>query len=136
MAEKIKLELVTPYGSVFSGEVEEVTAQGSEGEFGVLPGHAHLMTTLKVGMLTAKAEGRLDHYFVSWGYAEAGPEGMTVMADSAEAAKDIDLERAREAKRRAEERLRKEEQIDAARAQVALERAIMRMQVAEKHQAK
>jgi F-type H+-transporting ATPase subunit epsilon len=136
VSEKIRLELVTPYGNVFSGEVDEVTATGSEGEFGVLPMHAHFMTTLKIGILTAKSGGNAERFFVNWGYAEVGPDKMTVLADSAEAALDIDVERAREAMGRAEERLKKQEQIDAVRAEAAIERAVMRIQVAEKHVAK
>jgi F-type H+-transporting ATPase subunit epsilon len=132
VSEKIRLELVTPYGKVFSDDVDEVTAPGSEGEFGVLPMHAHFMTTLRIGTLTAKVGSNMERFFVNWGYAEVGPDKMTVLADSAEAATDIDVERAMAAKKRAEEWLKKEEHVDAVRAEAALDRAIMRIQIVEK----
>lgn len=131
MAEKLKLEIVTPDGLVASEEVDEVTATGSEGEFGVVPGHAPFVTTLKIGMLAAKSDGQTTYYFVNWGYAEVGPDKVTVLADSSEKSADIDVERAKAAKERAEERLRKDAEVDFARAEAALERAIMRIRVAE-----
>lgn len=132
MENKLKLEIVTPYGMVFSEDVDEVTASGSEGEFGVLFGHASFVTTLKIGMLVCKIGGRPIYFFVNWGYAEVGDDKVIVLADSAERSEDIDVERAKAAKQRAEERLKKEAEIDLVRAQLALERAIMRIQVAEK----
>jgi F-type H+-transporting ATPase subunit epsilon len=134
MAEgKIRLELVTPYGSVFSGDVDEVTATGSEGEFGVLPGHAPFMTTLSIGSLYTRDGARTDRFFVNWGYSEVSNDRMIVLADSAEAAREIDVERAMAAKRRAEELLKKQEQIDMTRAEASLTRAISRIQLAEEH---
>jgi F-type H+-transporting ATPase subunit epsilon len=130
--EKLKLEIVTPDGLVFSGEVDEVTAAGSEGEFGVLPGHAPFLTTLKVGMITIKRGTEVLYFFVNSGYAEVGPDKVLVLADSAERAEDIDVERAKEAMKRAEERLKKREEIDFARAESALERATTRIQIAER----
>jgi len=130
--DKIKLDIVTPHGPVFTGDVDEVTASGSEGDFGVLPGHADFVTTLKIGMLLAKAGGQQMIFFVNTGYAEVGAEKVLVLADSSERAEEIDLERAKAAKERAEERLRKEENVDFTRAEAALNRAIIRMQVAEK----
>ncbi len=132
MAEKLKLEIVTPDGLVASEEVDEVTAAGSEGEFGVVPGHAPFVTTLKIGMLIAKSGGQSNYYFVNWGYAEVGPDKVAVLADSSEKSGEIDVERAKAAKDRAEERLRKEDDIDFARAEAALARALMRISVAEK----
>jgi F-type H+-transporting ATPase subunit epsilon len=130
--EKLKLEIVTPAGLVFSGEVDEVVASGSEGEFGVLPGHAPFFTTLKVGIITIKKGTEVMYFFVNSGYAEVGPDKVIVMADSAEKAVDIDVERAKAAMKRAEERLKKVEEIDFARAESALERATTRIQIAEK----
>jgi F-type H+-transporting ATPase subunit epsilon len=132
VADKLKLEIVTPHGLVYSDEVDEVTATGSEGEFGVLPGHAPYVTTLKVGMLTCKAAGGAKYFFVNWGYAEVGPDKVIVLADSAEPAESIDVERAKAAKARAEERLRKAEDVDFTRAESSLERSMMRLQVAER----
>jgi F-type H+-transporting ATPase subunit epsilon len=132
VSEKLKLEIITPYGTVFSGDVDEVAAAGSEGDFGVLPGHAPYVTTLKIGMFTCRIGSEVKYFFVNWGYAEVGADKVVILADSAEKAEDIDVERAKAAKQRAEERLRKQEEVDFARAQAALERAITRIQVAEK----
>jgi F-type H+-transporting ATPase subunit epsilon len=137
MAEgKLLLEIVTPQGLVFSEEVDEVNATGSEGEFGVLPGHVPFVTTLKIGMLTCKKGSEAKFFFVNWGYAEAGPEKVMVLADSAERAEDIDVERAKAAMKRAEERLKKAADVDFARAESALERAVIRSQIAEIRRAK
>ena len=136
MENKLRLEIVTPYGSVFSGEVDEITAAGSEGEFGVFPQHAPFITTLKTGMLTCKKDGETLIFFVSGGYAEVGPDKVIVLGDSAERSDDIDVERAKAAMKRAEERLKKAEEIDFARATAAIERATIRVQVAEKKTAK
>ena len=132
MAEKLKLDIVTPYGSVFSEEVDEVTASGSEGEFGILPEHARFVTTLKIGMLRCKSGGSEQYFFVNWGYAEVGPDSIVVLADSAEKSADIDVERAKAARQRAEERLKKAAEIDFTRAESSLERSLMRLQVAER----
>jgi len=132
MAEgKLLLEIVTPHGLIFSEEVGEVTANGSEGEFCVLPGHAPYVTTLKVGMLVAKKAGESKYFFVNWGYAEIGSNKVLVLADSAERSDEIDVERAKEAMKRAEERLKKAEDIDFHRAEASLERAATRIQVAQ-----
>jgi F-type H+-transporting ATPase subunit epsilon len=136
MAEKLTLDIVTPYGHVFTDEVDEIIASGSEGEFGVLPDHVPFLTTMKVGMLTYKKGSETGHFFVSWGYAEVGPDKVTILADSAEKSEDIDVERAKEAMKRAEERLKKEEEIDEARVTASIERSVMRVQVAEKRQAR
>jgi F-type H+-transporting ATPase subunit epsilon len=137
MAEgKLLLEIVTPQGLVFSEEVDEVNASGSEGEFGVLPGHVPFVTTLKIGMLSCKKGSETKYFFVNWGYAEAGPEKVTVLADSAERAEDIDVERAKAAMKRAEERLKKTDDVDFARAESALERAVTRAQIVEMRRAK
>ncbi|RMG05129.1 MAG: F0F1 ATP synthase subunit epsilon [Nitrospirae bacterium] len=132
MAEKLMLEIVTPYGAVLKEEVDEVVAPGSEGEFGVLPGHVPFVTTLKIGMLLYKKGGSTGYVFVNSGYSEVTSDKVLILADSAEKAEDIDVERAKEAMRRAEELLKKKEEIDFARAQAALQRAVTRIQVAEK----
>ena len=133
MAEgKLLLEIVTPQGLVYSGEVDEVTASGSEGEFGVLPGHVPFVTTLKIGMLACKKGNETKFFFVSWGYAEVGPDKVMILADSAERSEDIDIERAKAAMKRAEERLKKAEDVDFIRAESALERAVTRTRIVEK----
>ncbi len=129
---KLKLDIVTPYGLILSEDVEEVTCTGSEGDFGVLPGHVPFFTTLKVGMLAYKKGTATKYVFVNWGYAEVGPDRVMVLADSAEKSEDIDPDRAKAAMKRAEERLKKTEEFDFARASSSLERAVARVQIAEK----
>ncbi len=136
MAEKLTLDIVTPYGHVFTGEVDEIVAAGSDGELGILPDHIPLITTLKIGMLTYRNGSETAHFFVNWGYAEVGPDKVTIIADSAEKSEDIDVERARKAMQRAEERLKQIEKFDEGRARAALERSMMRVQIAEKQTAR
>lgn len=132
MAEKIRLELVTPYKRVLSEEVDEVTAPGSVGEFGVLPDHTSLLTTLKVGDLSYKQGGTTFHVAVNWGYVEVEDDVMTVLVETAEPADQIDVERAKEALKRAEEALKtlSSEDKKFKVMEAALERAIIRVQVA------
>ena len=132
--DKLMLEIVTPRGSAFSGEVDEVVlAKGGEGDFGVLSGHAPLLTTLKIGAFVTKTDGKPEYYFVGSGFAEVSQTGMVVLADSAERADDIDVQRAMAAKQRAEERMAKKDDSDFVRAQSALERATTRITIAEEH---
>ena len=133
MAENIRLEVVTPEKSVVSESAQIVMAPGSLGEFGVLSGHTPFLTTLKTGALKYKDERGTERFiFISSGFAEALPDRVTVLAESAERRKDIDLQRAKEAASRAEERLQaKEKDIDIVRAKAALLRAISRIQLAE-----
>ena len=131
MSEILQLDIVTPKGSVFSGEVGDVMAPGALGDFDVLPGHASFVTTLRSGLLTCEAEGNTEHYFVSWGYAEVSSSKVVVLADSAEHIVDIDVARAIEARKRAEERMRQEETMDEARAVASLERAVARIHIVE-----
>jgi F-type H+-transporting ATPase subunit epsilon len=130
---KLTLDIVTPYGHVFTDEVDEIIASGSEGEFGILPEHIPFLTTLKIGILTYKKGSETGHFFVNWGYAEAGPDKVTILADSAEKAEDIDVERAKESMRLAEENAKKEEKFENAHEESALERAVARIHIAEKH---
>src|SRR5271157_2085186 len=136
MDNKIRLDIVTPYGLILSEDVDELTATGTEGEFGVLPGHVPFITTLGIGMLIIKKDGKTEYVFVSSGYAEVTFEKVVVLADSAEKAEDIDVDRALAARKRAEERLAQTEKIDFARATAAVERATIRVQVAEKKSAR
>jgi F-type H+-transporting ATPase subunit epsilon len=135
MAENIRLEVVTPEKSVVSENAQIVMAPGSLGEFGVLSGHTPFLTTLKTGALKFKDEsGRERFVFISSGFAEALPDRVTVLAESAERRKDIDIQRAKAAAERAERRLQaqnREEEIDFTRAKAALLRAISRIQLAE-----
>lgn len=132
MGNKLKLEIVTPNGLILSEEVDEVVCSGSEGEFGVLPGHVPFFTTLKIGMLTYKKGNEARFVFVNWGYAEIGPDRVMVLADSAEKSEDIDVERAKTAMKRAEERLKQMAEVDQARASSAVDRSFARISVAER----
>ena len=134
MAEKLKLELVTPYKKVLSEEVDEITASGSLGEFGVLPGHAPFLTSLKIGEFSYKAENQVFHLAVNWGYFEVENDTVTVLVETAERSDEIDLERAKAALGFAEEKLTKltSEDHDYRVYEAALERAIIRVQVAGK----
>jgi len=134
MAEKLKLELVTPYKRVLTEEVDEITATGTLGEFGVLPGHAPYLTSLKVGEFSYKADNRVFHLAVNWGYFEVENDAVTVLVETAELADEIDLDRARSALGRAEEKLKHlaPEDKDFRVYEAALERALIRVQVASK----
>lgn len=134
MAEKMKLEIVTPYRKVVDTEVEEVTATGKVGEFGVLPGHAPFLTSLRIGELAYKYDGKVEHMALNWGYFEIKDDRIIVLVETAEAAEEIDVERAKAALGRAEEKLKhltpEDKQFKVYEA--ALERAIIRVQVAGK----
>lgn len=134
MAELLKLELVTPHRKVVSEEVDEITATGTLGEFGVLPGHTPFLTSLKIGELSYKKGGALYHLAVNAGYLEVVNDMVTVLVDSSERAEEIDLERAKRAQARAEEALKRVSQEDKEykEMEAALQRALIRMQVAAK----
>lgn len=134
MAENIYLEIVTPEKNVVSEAVQIVVAPGSLGEFGVLSGHTPFMTSLKIGAVRYDdTSGNQRIVFVSGGFAEALPDKVTILAESAERRRDIDLERAKAAKTRAEERLAREadDNVNYIRARAALARAILRIQLAQ-----
>src|SRR5574341_1866035 len=132
---KMLLEIVAPSRQVVRSErVDEVIAQGSEGEFGVLPGHTPFLTTLKVGLLSYREGTEWHHLAVDWGYAEVGPDRVVILAEGADRAAEIDLAEAKLAKERAEKMLSENlEQKDYEKARVELMRAMIRIQVAEKH---
>ncbi|GAB7025683.1 F0F1 ATP synthase subunit epsilon [Geotalea toluenoxydans] len=134
MAEKLKVELVTPYKKVLTEEVDEITATGALGEFGVLPGHAPFLTSLKIGELSYKKDGVISHLALNWGYFEVENDKVTVLVETAEKADEIDLERAKLALGRAEEALKKLNPEDKSFRvyEAALERALIRVQVAGK----
>jgi F-type H+-transporting ATPase subunit epsilon len=133
MAGNIRLEVVTPEKKVVSEEAQIVMAPGSLGEFGVLIGHTPFLTTLKMGNIRyVDAKGNERYVFVSGGFAEALPDRVTVLAESAERRKDIDVERAKAALARAEERIEsRAKDIDYARAKAAMQRALHRLKLAE-----
>jgi F-type H+-transporting ATPase subunit epsilon len=133
LAKKVLLEVVTPDHLLLSREVDEVVAPGSEGEFGVLPGHAHFLSMLKIGELRYRVGDQTNYMSVLWGFAEVTPTKVTILAEIAEKAEDIDVERAQAAVERAEQRL----QVgglpsDLKEAQISLEKARLRRKIAER----
>lgn len=106
MADAIQLDILTPEKVAFSGSIDMVTAPGSLGEFGVLPGHAAFATTLQVGEIIIKKDNREYYLAISGGFAEVGNDKVTILVETAELAQDIDLKRAENAKIQAEERLK------------------------------
>ncbi|MFL2540899.1 MAG: F0F1 ATP synthase subunit epsilon [Candidatus Latescibacterota bacterium] len=126
------LEIVTPEKTVYSGQVNSLQAPGSEGSFGIMAGHMQLLTSLQIGALSFAEEGGGEaRMAVSGGFAEVGRERVTILAETAERAEEIDVERAQSSRQRAEERLedRQKTGVDVVRAQVALSRALNRLRV-------
>lgn len=134
MADKLLMDLVTPYRKVLSVEVDEITATGALGEFGVLPGHAPFLTSLKIGELSYKMGNKAEHLALNWGYFEVEDDKVTILVETAELADEIDLARAKAAITRAEEAMKKlmPEDKDFRKYELALERALIRVQVAGK----
>jgi F-type H+-transporting ATPase subunit epsilon len=134
MSDELILEIVTPEKMVFSGGVEEVTIPGTEGEFGVLRGHEALLSSVDIGELHFSRDGKKTYYAVNTGYAEVTTNKVTILIETAERSDDIDKERARKAKERAEANLAAiaKEDAEYERARVALIRAVTRLNVAEK----
>ena len=128
----IHLEVVTPDKRVVSEVVDEVVLPGSQGSLGVRPGHTPLLTTLGIGELVYRRGAETKYVAIAWGFAEVLPERVSVLAEVAEKAEGVDRERAARARDRALKRLRERSQdTDFARAQVALQKAIIRIQVSQ-----
>ncbi len=131
MADTFQLEIVTPDRLLVSEAVSEAQIPGSNGYLGILPGHAPLITELAVGEISYKSGAQSERIAVAWGFAEVLPDKVTVIADTAERASEIDVARAREAKKRAEERLQATAtETDFQRAALALQRAENRLKTA------
>ncbi len=130
----IKLDIVTAERIVYSEEVDAVIAPGVEGQLGILPHHAPLMTMLQAGELVARKGTQEESMAISGGFLEVRPDRVIVLADQAERGEEIDITRAEAAKKRAEERLRDQKVagLDETRAEAALRRALVRLEVAEK----
>ena len=130
----IRLDIVTAEREVFSEEVDVIIAPGVEGQLGILPHHAPLMTTLQPGELIVRKGSDEFSLVVSGGFLEVRPDRVIILADAAERAEEIDVARAEEAKRRAEQRMaeRYVPTVDAARVEAALRRSLARLKVAEK----
>jgi F-type H+-transporting ATPase subunit epsilon len=132
MADTFQLEIVTPARLLVKDAAEEAQIPGLSGYLGILPGHAPLITELAVGMITYKASGATHTLSVAWGFAEVLPDKVTILAEAAERPQEIDIERAQEARDRAEQRLKSNDpQVDFMRAEDALQRAETRLNVAK-----
>ena len=135
---KLTLEIVTPDRALLREEVDEVVVPGSQGEFGVLPGHTPLLSALKIGELWYR-QGQEKHYLaIAFGFVEVLPDRVTVLAQVGERAQEIDVQRAERAKQRAEQRLAQAQphltqiDFDIERARVALMKSLLRLQVASR----
>ena len=134
MASTIRLEIVTPERVIYSDEVDAVVVPGVEGQLGILPRHAPLMTMLQPGELKVRKGGEEIYVAIFGGFLEVRPDRVIVLADAAERAEEIDVGRVEEAKRRAEQALadRKVSQAGKARAEAALRRSLLELKVAER----
>jgi F-type H+-transporting ATPase subunit epsilon len=132
MADTIQLEIVTPERLVVNATAEEIQIPGKSGYLGVLPGHAPLITELAVGEISYRTGSELKRLAVAWGFAEVLPEKVTILAETAEKAEEIDVSRAQAAKRKAEDELRKAGQNGNPEAEAALQRANARIDVFSK----
>ena len=133
MAETMHLTVVTPEKVIYDDQAEAAIVQGSEGELGIFFDHAPLATALGIGVLNIKTGKDYQPISISGGFLEVLPQQVTVLADAGERPEEIDLERAQEAKKRAEDRLTRAEtdpEVDFARAKAALQRAISRIRIA------
>lgn len=128
----LTLEIVTPDRALVTEKVDEVQLPGAEGYFGVLPGHTPLLATLQVGELWYRVRQQRHYLAIAFGFVEVMPDRVTVLAQIAERADEIDVARAEAARRRAEDRLARGPQsgTDLERARVALLKSLVRLQVA------
>jgi len=135
MAGKLLLEVVTPDKLLLSKQVDEVIAPGAEGEFGVLPGHCHFLSTLRIGELRYRIGDVTSYMSVLWGFAEVTPTKVTLLAEVAEKVEDIDVERAAAAVEKAQKRLEVGGlPSELKEAQISLEKARLRQKIAERAQ--
>jgi F-type H+-transporting ATPase subunit epsilon len=130
----LRLEIVTPERLAYAGEVDAVVVPGSDGELGILPHHAPLVSTLGVGELRFRTGGTEESFAIFGGFLQVRPDKVVVLAELADLASDIDLEAAREARREAERTLEAGyvEGVDLSAARAALQHALLRMRVAER----
>src|SRR6188508_2082325 len=131
----LRLEIVTPEKLAFEDDVDMVLVPGSEGELGILPHHTPLVSLLGVGELKIRKGGSEESFAIAGGFLQVRPDKVVVMAETADMASEIDVEKALEARREAERALSEgfEEPADLARARAALQRALIRIRVAERH---
>ncbi|MGD6959222.1 F0F1 ATP synthase subunit epsilon [Rossellomorea aquimaris] len=130
----LKVNIVTPDGPVYDSEVEMVSTKAQSGELGILPGHIPMVAPLQIGAVRLKKGGNTELVAVSGGFLEVRPEQVTILAQSAETAEAIDVQRAKEAKGRAEDRMQAQrDDVDFRRAELALKRALNRINVSERN---
>ncbi|WP_078543435.1 F0F1 ATP synthase subunit epsilon [Litchfieldia alkalitelluris] len=128
----VKVSVVTPDGPVYEADVEMVVARAQSGELGILPGHIPMVAPLQIGAVRLKKATNTDLVAVSGGFLEVRPDQVTILAQAAETAEQIDIRRAEEARQRAEQRLQaKQDDIDFKRAELSLKRAINRLNVTQ-----
>lgn len=129
----VAVSIVTPDGPVYDSDVEMVSTKALSGELGILPGHVPMVAPLAIGAVRLKKGDSSELVAVSGGFLEVRPDKVTILAQTAETAEDIDLDRAIRAKQRAEDRLRQQKQSDTdfRRAELALRRALNRIQIAQ-----
>ncbi len=128
----LTVSVVTPDGPVLEDSFEMVSCKAESGELGILPGHIPLVAPLTISAVRLKHENRVEHLAVSGGFMEVRPEKVTILAQSAEKPSDINVQRAKEAKERAERRLQsKQDDVDFQRAELALKRALNRINVGQ-----
>ncbi|TCO78803.1 F0F1 ATP synthase subunit epsilon [Marinisporobacter balticus] len=132
MASTFELEIVTPDKKFYEGSVERIVIRTTNGDIGILKDHMFTVSPLQIGAIKIKQEGKYKEAACAGGFIQVKEEKTTIITDSAEWADEIDIKRAEEAKKRAEERLHKStEDIDMLRAKAALKRALTRLQVAK-----
>jgi F-type H+-transporting ATPase subunit epsilon len=137
MMATLRLEIITAERQVLADDIDILVAPGIEGELGILPHHAPLMTMLQPGELLIKKDGEETYMVVTGGFLEVRPDKVIVLADTCERAEEIDVARAEEAKRRAEERLKtRPPDMEAASIEAALRRSLSRLRVAERRRRK
>ncbi len=131
----LQLEIVTPERLAYSDEVDEVVCPGVEGELGILPHHAPLLTQLGFGELRIRKGAEEERFAIAGGFLQVRPDRVVVMAENAELGAEIDLQRAQKAREEAELTLATDElePADLARARAALQKALLRIRVAEHH---
>jgi len=134
---ELNLEIITPEKPIFKDQIESVTIPGTQGSFQLLKNHAPIISSFEIGIIKVKKAAAETYYTTSGGTVEVSHNKVLVLADSIEKVEDIDEDRAEQAKKRAEERLRKkhEENIDEARAKAALNRALNRLNAVKKYSA-
>ncbi|RKD31536.1 F0F1 ATP synthase subunit epsilon [Thermohalobacter berrensis] len=134
MASTFVLEVVTPDRKFFEDEVEMVVARGKEGDIGILKGHTPFVTPLDIGRIRIKQNGEFKEATIAGGYIEVGKDKTTIITDAAEWPEEIDVDRAKAAKEKAEKKLEySKSEKDIIRARIALRKALNRIDMAEKH---